>query len=489
MTGDITSSYQKTGMDTLKYGIATLLTSLVPLIQLPLLTKVLGAANYGLWAQARATVNLLVPLSSLGLATAMTRFLAAEKNKNAIQKGFYSVVTVKLIIALVIASAILILTEPLAGGFFDGAVPIVRLTSALFLAATLEPVYMNLLRTFRQIGKYSFFHIADRYGCLGAIAYAVLSGYGLLGALLAYLAVRVVLIIVLSVLVWSQIGIGRPGLAETKKYLRFGLPLAPWGIGYWIVNLSDRYVIGYFLGATHVGAYAAAYELGQVPLLISAVMAFILMAALSRLYDEGRMDEVKTHLSYSLKYLLALVIPFIFGATMLAEPVLRLFSIPEIAARGRFVMPVVALSFSILGIHTIVSHVLLLAKRTKILAFSWVIAAPVNLGLNILVVPHWGIIGAAVTTLISFLLALIIAGYYSVRELRFDIHGRFIVKSVIASIVMSLVVWLMAPVSQTYTILTVIAGVVVYGVALVLLKGFTRTEFQFFKELLRNNRA
>jgi len=56
------------------------------------------------------------------------------------------------------------------------------------------------------------------------------------------------------------------------------------------------------------------------------VLGFILLATLSKLYDEDRMEEIKTHLSYAVRYLLAIIIPLFFGAAILAEPVLRLFS-------------------------------------------------------------------------------------------------------------------------------------------------------------------
>ena len=96
-----------------------------------------------------------------------------------------------------------------------------------------------------------------------------------------------------------------------------------------------------------------------------------------------------------------------------------------------------------------------------------------------------GIIGAAITTLIAFSLALGAISYYSFKEFRFSIDWHFIIKSLIASMVMSLAVWLMAPQGNLDTILTSVAGVIIYGVVLLLLKGFKREETRFFRGLFR----
>ena len=96
-----------------------------------------------------------------------------------------------------------------------------------------------------------------------------------------------------------------------------------------------------------------------------------------------------------------------------------------------------------------------------------------------------GIIGAAITTLITYALALGVLGYYAFKEFRFTIDWYFIIKSLIASAIMSVAVWLMAPEGYLDTIITVVAGVAIYVVILVLLRGFSNEEFSFFWGLLR----
>ena len=84
--------------------------------------------------------------------------------------------------------------------------------------------------------------------------------------------------------------------------MKFGLPTLPSSLSFWFVNLSDRYIISFFVGAGLLGAYTASYTIGSIPRMISAILNFILLIAISELYEKGLFDQVKNHLKYALKY-------------------------------------------------------------------------------------------------------------------------------------------------------------------------------------------
>ena len=481
------NSYQKFAKDVLIIGVTNLLIALSGIILLPVITKTLGAHDYGIWAQVQVTTMLVLGFVRLGLPYAMIRFLPAKTNRGEIQEEFYSVLSVVFLASAIVSTILIIFADFIAGALFGGATVIVRITGLIILVWSLDTIFISVFRAFRQMKKYSIFLIADTYGQVALIAYLVLNGHGILSIALAVLAVRAIIFLILFFLIKSQIGTKRPRFSKIREYLSLGLPTIPGSISTWAVNSSDRYVIGYFLGASSVGIYSAGYGLGHLMSIPAAILGVVLLPALSRLYDEGRMDEVKTHLSYSLKYLLAVAIPFVFGSAILAEPVLRLFTTAEIAADGYFIVPLVALSILFYGTFVVIAHILVVAKKTKIMGLIWIIAAVVNLGLNILVVPRWGILGAALTTLIAYSLALGIGSYYSFKEFKFSIDWRFIIKSLIASAIMSLAIWLLRPQSNLATIIAVIVGAATYAVAIFLLKGFRREEISFFGRLFRGS--
>ena len=479
------SSYQKFAKDVFIIGISNALVALSGIILLPLITKTLGAHDYGIWAQVQVTLNLVLGFVGLGLPYAMTRFLPAKTNREEIREDFYSVLCLVFLVTLVVSIVLIAAAEFIAGAFFDGATDIVRITGLVILVGALETVFLSLLRAFRQMKKYALFIIANTYVQIGLIAYLVLNGYGILNVVLAVLAIRVIIFLILFFLIKSQIGIKRPHFHRIREYLSFGLPTIPGSISTWVVASSDRYVISYFLGATSVGIYSAGYGIGNIVSIAAGVLVFVLPPTLSKLYDEGRMREVKTHLRYSLKYSLAMAIPFVFGSVVLGEPVLRLFSTAQMASEGYLVVPLVALSALFWSMYVVVMHILVLVKKMRILALIWGISALVNLLLNIVIVPRLGIFGAAITTLIAYGLALGLTTYYGFKEFRFPIDWRFVIKSLVASGAMAAALWAIAPEGTSATILTAVAGAAIYGGILLLLKSFTKEEFKFFRGLFQ----
>ena len=162
-----------------------------------------------------------------------------------------------------------------------------------------------------------------------------------------------------------RLSIRVPHFPRIREYLKFSLPIVPGTMAQWAVASSDRYVISFFLGPTSVGVYSVGYSIGSFPMMATFVISFALLPTISKLYDESETSKVKTYLSYSLKYLLALFIPFVFGAAILSEPVLRLFSTAEIASQARFIVPLVALGILFHGSCAVVAHILALVKKTK----------------------------------------------------------------------------------------------------------------------------
>jgi len=477
--------YKKFTKDVGIVGLSQLLTILGAIILLPILTKTLGAHGYGIWVQVMVTVSLVVSIVSLGLPFAMVRFIAAEKNKREIQEGFYSIITVTFFAALVVSSLLIMLLGLIANSLFEGETSIVKLIAIIIPIWGMHLTCSNYFRAFRQMGRLLIFGILVTLGEVGLIGYLVLTGHGIFSAVLSILIVRVVITFVMLCLIVSEIGIKLPNFSRIKEYLSFSLPLIPNSLSEWALRSSDRYIISLFLGVVFVGFYSPGYALGSLISVFPGILTYVLVPTLSKLYDEGKINEVKIILKYSLRYILMLAIPFFFGASLLSKPLLNMFSTPEIASQGHLVTPFIALSALFSSAFIVMAQALLLVKKTKIIAFTWGISASANLLLNILIVPYLGILGAAITTLIAYSLALGITTYYSFQELRFDIEWTFIIKSLVASGIMALTIWPIYPQSNLNTIIAVLAGVAVYGLALFLLKGFRKEEIRFFKKLFQ----
>lgn len=469
-------------------GITNLLISLSGLILLPILTKTLPIEEYGTYIQLTVTIGLFPGIVMLGLPYTMVRFLAAAKSLEEIREGYYSIVGITILSAGLASVALFLLAEPIAVALFDGRTAITRILALVVFLECMNNLQYDYFRTFQQIKRYSSFLFLKTCLQLISVAALVLAGYGIFGAAVGLLATNLVLFLVMGFLIVSKIGVAVPKFSHLREYLSFGLPTVPGNLSSWVVNSSDRYVIALFLGTAYVGYYSPGYSLGNMINMFIAPLSFMLPAVLSKYYDDGNLKDVKTILSHSMKYFLALAIPSAVGLSLLSKPLLTILSTPEIAEQGYLITPFLALSGLLFGLYTVIFQVLVLEKKTSITGTIWIVAAVLNLGLNIVFIPIIGIVGAAATTLIAFSLAFILSMYYSLRYLVFDFNVSFILKCIFASTIMGAVIVIggsQIPGTLVPIILLIGVSVLVYGGCLFMLRGFGQDEIRFFRGLFR----
>jgi len=469
-------------------GITNFIVGLSTLILLPILTKTLPIEEYGTYVQITVTIGLIPGVVMLGLPYTMVRFLAAAKSREEIQEGYYSIVGITIVTAGVAALALFLLAEPIAGALFDGQVLITQILAAVVFLECMNGLQYNYFRTFQQIKRYSgltFFKTCLQLVLVGAL---VLAGYGILGATVGLFVSSLVLFIAMDAIIISEIGIAIPKFTHLREYLAFGLPTVPGNLSSWVVNSSDRYVIALFLGTAYVGYYSPGYTVGNIVSMFIAPLSFMLPAVLSKHYDEGNIKDVKTVLSYSMKYFLALAIPSVVGLSLLSKPLLTILSTPEIAEQGYLITPFLALCGLLFGLFAIITQILVLEKKTNITGVIWIVAAVLNFGLNIIFVPRIGIIGAAATTLVAYSLAFALSMYYSFKYLVFDVNAAFILKCLVATAIMGVVIVIGgSQLSGGLVGIVLLVGVsaLIYGAGLFMLRGFKREEIRFFRGLIR----
>ncbi|MHA1333084.1 MAG: oligosaccharide flippase family protein [Candidatus Odinarchaeia archaeon] len=467
-------------------AVGQLLVSLGGIVLLPILTKSLGAGDYGLWVQVEVTVSLLTTVAGLGLPYALNRFLASEKDQEKIKDIFYSTLIFTLTSTICLSTLLFVFSYDLANLFFAGNIEVVLLTLLLAPIRAVWWVYLNYLRAFREMDKYAFVTVLQKYGVVGLVTLLIFLGYNLIGAVSSLLIVYTLTLLILIYLVTKRIGFKKPAFIGLKHHLRFSLPTVLSNISSWVVNLSDRYVIAALLGAIALGYYSSAYVVGSLAVFVTSLLSLLLPSTLSKLYDEGKIRELKNHMSYSLKFFLMISIPFIFGNMALSKPILTVLSTPEIANYSYLVAVIIAAGIMFYGVHVVNAQILVVVKKTEINAFTWCVSGLANLALAIPLVLFIGVIGAAIATLVSFLIASTLTTYFSFKHIRFRIDVKFIIKCVASSIIMYLILSLFSPVGAIQTVLVMMLGVAIYFAVMIISKGFRKEEIDFIKSLFKS---
>lgn len=464
-------------------GISNILISLSGLIFIPIITKNFSTADYGVWAQVNTLIALVPNIVNLGLPYTMVRFLAAEKDKSVIKQSFYSMMLLVLASTLVMIVLFLIFSHQIADALFDGSMQIMLIVTVISFLACINLMLLSYFRTFQQIGFYSTFLVLQTYIGVGASIILTLMNNPIEVVVLGLLSGYLFVFIAMAVLIVKDLGLTTK-FKSLKEELKFAIPTVPNNVSSWVVDSSDKFVIGIFLGSAAVGCYSPGYALGSILLMFLTPFAVLLPAVLPEYFEAGDMDKVDTFLSYSMKYYLLITIPAAVGMSLLSKPLLYILTTTVIADNGFMITPLVAVGAIFMGIYGIVNNIIILEKKTTILGYIWISVAVLNIVLNIFSVPYLGIYGAGLATLICYFFAFAVTLIYSNKYARLPFDYMSIAKILISSVIMGVFVSFANPSGIIGILIVIAVAVVIYFAILLLLKGIDKKEIDLIKSMI-----
>lgn len=468
-------------------GITNILISISGLIFIPIITKNFPVADYGIWAQVNTTIALIPNIANLGLPYTMVRFLSAENDKLKIRDSFYSMLAVVFASSLIISLIFILFKVQIANSLFGGNLNILYIVSIISFFACMNLMLISFFRTFQQIKRYSLFLALQTYIGVIVSSYLALSGYNIeivvLGLLVGYLIVFIIMLLIIG----GYLGLNIPKFKNLKEELEFAIPTIPSNVSSWVVDSSDKYVIGIFLGSAAVGYYSPSYALGSILLMFLSPFALLLPAVLPKYFEEGNLKQVNVFLKYSMKYFLIITIPAAVGLSVLSKQLLLIITTPEIAMNGYLITPFVCLGAIFMGMYGITNNILILEKKTKILGKIWIILGFLNIIFNIIAVPFIGIIGAAIVTLFCYLFSFLITAVYSKKYLKLPFEINSLIRIIISSIIMGIFVFLMNPYGLLNVLVTIIVAIAIYFIILFLIRGINKEEINFFKKMINES--
>lgn len=198
------------------------------------------------------------------------------------------------------------------------------------------------------------------------------------------------------------------------RAIKLGVPLAVVSLGYFVLNAGDRIVIQRILGPAEVGRYQVAYVVGYTVVLL---LTFTSSAWLPR-FAAVKDDFERWRLSaQSRDELYRLLIPVVFAVTLAAPIALRIVAPAEFEPNGLvLVVFLVALSAYPVAAGGASSRLLITLRKGRSVATITLIAAAVNIALNIALVPVLGISGAAAGTVVAFGLMAVLQRFALPKE-------------------------------------------------------------------------
>ena len=477
------SKSQKFSSDIIWVAVSQMLTLFTGLIALPVLTKSYNSELYGVWAQVNVTVGLLASILVLQLNTACVRFLAASEDKGKLRLAFGTMLWPIVTFIFVSLFLSFFLRQNLSTLLFAGHIYI-SFVPLTFLWASMEALFQFLLSYLRARGKIkglSIIKTALAIIRMGLIVLLAMTGCSLFRIVVCLIAVGALFVVIVFGIIIREIGLPMIGVEGLKSYFAFSIPHIPSGFLLWIVNSSDRYLITHFLSLSQTGIYSVSYTLGSLISFFFMPIGFVLFPTLSKFWDQKELSRARTYFEISLKFFLSLAIPSVVGLYVLAQPLIHFLTTSEYMVGGVLVL-FVATGVLFYGIYNLNAYLIYLNQKQAWWLLIDSIGAFTNICINIVLIPKVGIIGAAISTFISFTILGIITSFWARKVIDYTISLKFLSKVVLAALLMGLCINFIKVSSILDIVLAVIAGIAIFGFGLFLMRAFSKQDIIWIKE-------
>jgi len=417
---------------------ARIVSRVASLVVVVVLANALGADRYGRYTTLIALSALISAVADLGFSPLYTR--EAARSPEALGRYLGTLLVLKIGLA---AAASLILALALAYG--------VGLTSLILPGAALMVLtaYANLLRnTFYAVGRAEFEAIAVLAEiCIQAtlILYAAHVHASVDTYVWAY-AASFAFTCVYALVVIRVFRLGRVRLGFDVELVRRWIPLAlPFAITFFLTNLyfrADVPILEHFRPFSEVGWYQFAYKpfeaLQFVPLAIQAVVYPVL-----GVYYTSDSSGLKTAYERFFKVLVLLGWPLTVGTFVLAQPIARLF---RLFPQSEPALRILAIAIVFLFANSALYAMLNATDRQGLNAWATGLAAALNIGLNLLLIPYYGYLAASANTVLTEL-ALCVFGWWFVQRGRSQLRlpwWRLSWRILVAGAAMGVLLYVMA---------------------------------------------
>lgn len=404
-------------VNTLILGVGQFIPKLMTLIILPVLTIYLTTDEYGNYDLILSIASFLIPILTLQIQQAVLRYLLAALENHSkdeyVTSALYYVATSSAILLPVVFAILCMIGVGMEISFS---------ICTLFFSETMYTLLGQVVRGLGQNTKFS----------IGVIIYAFINMFltvllvtvwkqGLLGVVislsLAYAITNLYFIFGTSM--FHHIHRNAFSKYKLKELLTFSIPIVPSSIALWVVNLSDRLAVIFFLGASSNGIYAVA---NKIPALYNSAYNIFNLAwteTASRVSDDGTpavyySKMFKILFTFLIGVMLTLITctPFIFRLLVKGSYRVAYFQVPILY---------VGLFFN--SFVSYYSGIYIALKRTKEVGESSIAGAILNIFINVMLIKKIGLYAASISTALSFAVIALYRAYdlNKVIRIKYDI--------------------------------------------------------------------
>ncbi len=277
------------------------------------------------------------------------------------------------------------------------------------------------------------------------------------------------------------------GPVSVKDLFKFSIPMMIFQLLIYLSDSIDRFIVLNLLGVSALGTYTVALTGAMtITIILATPIQSSLVPGISEIYAKFGSDQVSKSLKISGRYLSMLFIPTCIAFSVLSPIIIR------ILAGQKYVEAIIPLSLVSIGLimygfSSILLSGLMAIEKTKQIALTMVIVSVCELVFTFLLIPFFGVSGAAISRVIMYALMFLLLFWFGRKFISIEFDRNSIFKTITASLIMALILVILTSIFGYNLLLAplyVFAGLVTYVFSLILLKGITRNDIQFAAQII-----
>ncbi len=383
------------------------------------LGRFLGPADYGIYAVVISLMTMVNLILSTGIPQAVSKYVAHQDgNELHVKKTAQNM---KLTFSLVLFLIYYYFADQLAIMLNDpGLTPYLRLSSLIVPAYALQALYIGYFNGLKEYGKQSLMVILySVFKVVFILGFAVTS-YALYGAITGFIISSVAVFALGFFFVRStdkkfQSSSNKSTLISARTILDFATPIIFYSVATNLIMSFDLFFVKAYLTDMDVGIYSAVSTISKVPFYIIAGIYGALFPAISSMSVHNDRSQMTMHIIRSVKYSMLVLVPSTLFVVIFSKQVLS-FLFSEQYSAGSTSLGVLTIGMGFFGLFSLFTTVINGIGQPRVSMFMSLIVLVLDIFLNQLFIPSYGVVGAAMATCISCLMGLAISFLYVYRK-------------------------------------------------------------------------
>ena len=374
------------------FASVTIITSGISFLLLPILTKYLSKEDYGILSLFNASTRFFSILISLGITSIlMTKIF---KNDKLSFSSYFKTYYFFMLLNCFILSIFVVISLLFFDDFFGIPKKIALFIPLTSLGLLFYELILSIMVYKRQTFNYAITALS-KFGLeilltLFFVVFLFYNWEGRVGALI--IAIIFINVTSLRYLKKEKLSNGKFDITKLKEMVLFGAPFLMFDFSTIVLNLSDRFFIEHFLGLSETGIYGIGSLVGSLVLigvnsLINVFRPIIYEKTISYAQEQPSLRKI------SIQYLISLLIITLF-LVVLVKKIIFLYFIDAKFYASQEIVWTIACGFFFWGLHSFYLSYFIFEKQTKTIFIVSIVSISLNLALNYILIPKFGIIGA-----------------------------------------------------------------------------------------------